>query len=198
MKLHDSDWLGLWYKSRHLSQPFTCYWNKCRMAHSMPYPSSIVHVLSTCWFCTYTPSRAEEAVVTGMTGLGITGDWGWKKAKHPRRLILTRIQSWLCQPLYRSPLGPSLTEPKLQDKVVKKFKYLLAGYTGSLFSAILEEKLSGVYSGWQLGVGHWLGSQPWWWEGWVPWALHLALCQHGDCVLLSRGSGKGAQKNKSS
>lgn len=25
-------------RSWHLSQPFTCYWHKCRMAHTMPYP----------------------------------------------------------------------------------------------------------------------------------------------------------------
>lgn len=68
-------------RSWHLSQPFTCYWHKCRMAHTMPYPSSIVHGLSTCWFCTYTPSRAEEAVVTELTGLEKTEDWHWKKKK---------------------------------------------------------------------------------------------------------------------
>lgn len=45
-----------------------------------------------------------------------------KKAKHPRRLDLARAQSWLCQPLYRSPMGPSLTEQKFQGKIVKKFK----------------------------------------------------------------------------
>lgn len=171
------------------------------MAHSMPYPSSIVHVLGTCWFCTYTPSRAEEAVVTGMTGLGNTGDWGWKKAKHPRRLDLARVQSWLCQPLYRSPMGPSLTEPKLQDKVVKKFKNsALEGYTGSLFSAILAEALSGVSSGWQLGAGHWLGSQPRCWEGLGPLeGLFIWLSVSMVTGFSSQGEvEKGAQRNKSS
>lgn len=99
-----------------------CHWHKCRMAtvcHTL-CPLSVRSVLAG-FVHTPLPGQRRQWSLDWLDW-EIQGDWGWNKAKHPRRLDLARVQSWLCHPLYRSPMRPSLTEQTFQGKVVRKFK----------------------------------------------------------------------------
>lgn len=163
------------------------------MAHSMPYPSSIVHGLSTCWFCTYTPSRVEEAVVTGLTGLEKTEDWRWKRKKLNTQggwtLQESRVDfASLCTVV---PWDLHSQNKNSQAKLLRSSRIVPWRIYWFLVLRYSRGGTSGVYSGWQLGAAHWLQCQPRCWEGWVPWrGSSSGLCQHGDWVLLSGDPGR--------